>query len=350
LLLDYRKESTLPGGWILAIADDLTGALETGAKFASCGLAVRVTVELSVSAVPDVQVLVINTESRHLPAMEAARIIHEAAVSASRFSPWLIYKKTDSTLRGNIRSEFHALQQVFSDRALIYAPAYPEMGRTVKDGRLLLWGTPVHETAFAADLWNPVYESDIRVLLGDLAVHILDGESSADVREAAHLVMTSETPPFAAGPAALAEALAECVYSPGERAHRWPSVSRCLVVNGSLHPASVGQIALARERGFFNADWKRLDCDVRGAGSERAAETGECVRRLLDSSPVEALIVFGGDTASGIHRALGAPAFESYGEIMPGVPLSLCGGMFWVTKAGGFGEPDILCQIRRRLT
>jgi D-threonate/D-erythronate kinase len=348
--LDYRKESPLPDGWILAIADDLTGALETGAKFADCGLAVRVTVEVLVSAVPDVQVLVINTESRHLPAMEAARIIHEAAVSASRFSPWLIYKKTDSTLRGNIRPEFRALQEVFSDRALIYAPAYPEMGRTVKDGRLLLWGVPVHETTFAADLRNPVYESDIRVLLNDLAVHILDGESSVDVREAARLVMTCETPPVAAGPAALAEALAERIRSPEGKKHRWPSVSRCLVVNGSLHPASVGQIALARKSGFFSANWKHLDCDVRGAGSERAAETGERVRRLLDSSPVEALIVFGGDTTSGIHRALGAFAFEPYGEIVPGVPLSLCGGMFWITKAGGFGEPDILYQIRKRLT
>lgn len=337
-------------GWILAIADDLTGALETGAKFAGRGLTVRVTVETSVSVVPDVQALVINTESRHLPATEAARIVYEAAVSASRFSPWLIYKKTDSTLRGNIRAELRALQKVFSDRALIYAPAYPEMGRTVKDGRLLLWGTPVHETVFAADLWNPVHKSDIDVVLGGLGAHILDGESSADVREAARLVMARETPPLAAGPAALAEALAERLSSPGGRKCHWPSVPCCLVVNGSLHPVSVEQIALARERGLFDDNWKYLDCDVHGAGLERAAEAGECVRRWLDSFPLDALIVFGGDTASGIHRALGSPVFEPYGEIVPGVPLSSCGGMVWITKAGGFGEPDILYQIRRRLT
>jgi D-threonate/D-erythronate kinase len=313
-------------------------------------LSVRVTVKIPVFAAPDVQVLVINTESRHLPATEAARIVYEAAVSASRFSPWLIYKKTDSTLRGNIRAEFRALQTVFSDRTLIYAPAYPEMGRTVKDGRLLLWGTPVHDTVFASELWNPVYESDISVLLGDPAVHILDGESSADVREAARLVMTCGTPPFAAGPAALAEALAERLSSPPGRKYQWPSVSRCLVVNGSLHPASAAQIALARERGLFDDNWKYLDCDVHGAGLDRAAETGECVRRLLGSSLVDALIVFGGDTASGIHRALGSPVFEPYGEIVPGVPLSFCGGMVWITKAGGFGEPYILSEIRRRLT
>ncbi len=343
-------QDSLVDRWILAIADDLTGALETGAKFAGQGLQARVTTEISVSARPDVPVLVIDTEARHLQASEAELVVREAAVTASRFSPWLIYKKTDSALRGNMAAEFRALQDVFPGRTLLYAPAYPEMGRTVKNGRLFVRGIPVHESAFAFDLLNPSRESDIGVLLGDVSAVVLDGESNADIQAAARLVLKSEPPALAAGPAALAAALAECFRSPREGARGWPSLSRCLVVNGSLHPASRGQIAFARERGFFDKQWRQFDSEVFGSGLERALQTGPCVRRALDTSPVDALIVFGGDTAFGIHQALGAPAFEPYGEVVPGVPLSSGGGLFWVTKAGGFGERDLLYDIRRHLT
>jgi uncharacterized protein YgbK (DUF1537 family) len=59
-----------------------------------------------------------------------------------------------------------------------------------------------------------------------------------------------------------------------------------------------------------------------------------------------ALIVFGGDTAFGILDALGRPAIHPVLEILPGVPLSRTGGLFLVTKAGGFGPPDVLVRIR----
>ena len=45
-------------GWILALADDLTGALETGAKFASRGLAARVTTRLAPGYLPPHPLLV----------------------------------------------------------------------------------------------------------------------------------------------------------------------------------------------------------------------------------------------------------------------------------------------------
>jgi uncharacterized protein YgbK (DUF1537 family) len=335
--------------WILAIADDLTGALEIGAKFALHGITARVTTELCVCAPPAVPVIVIDSEARHLTAGDAEKVVRDIAFSASRFSPWLIYKKTDSTLRGNIAAEFRALLDVFADRSLIYAPAYPEMGRTVKDGRLFLWGTPVHESVFAFDLLNPIRESDIRVLLEDVPAVVLDGESNADIQAAACMVMASEKP-LAAGPSALAEALAKYLHPPEATSPQWPSIAHCLVVNGSLHPASLNQIAFARERGFFDEKWRYFDSEAFGSGLERAGQNGLLVRNLLNDTAVDAIVVFGGDTVFGIHRALDAPTFQSYGEVIPGVPLSSCGGLFWITKAGGFGDEDILYNIRRHLT
>src|SRR5882757_8242987 len=160
--------------WALAIADDLTGALEVGACFPG-GI---VSTGRIVSAPPPGHALVIDTENRHLSADAAAEIVYETVQSALRFQPWLIYKKTDSTLRGNIAAEFRALLKAVPERALVYAPAYPAMGRTVKEGHLLVHGIPVHESAFAFDTLNPVLGSHVGELMAGIPVTILDGETA----------------------------------------------------------------------------------------------------------------------------------------------------------------------------
>jgi D-threonate/D-erythronate kinase len=331
-------------GWVLAIADDLTGALEVGARFAGS----VVTTELTVSARPDVGVLVIDTETRHLPADAAAGIVRETVSAALRFDPWLIYKKTDSTLRGNIAAEFRALLQVAPERSLIYAPAYPEMGRTVRNGQLFVHGIPVHQSEFAADPLNPVRCSDLAELLAGIPLSLQDGETVGDLAEIAREVVERDPPPLAAGPAALAGALAAHLQR-GRNVFALPNVSRCLVINGSMNPVSVGQIEFARAHGCFDDRWICFDGTGEGEGLERAARTGEKVRQILQESQIEALVIFGGDTAFGIHRALGSHDFRPCGEVAPGVPISRCGDLFWITKAGGFGPPDVLCDIRRRL-
>ena len=58
----------------------------------------------------------------------------------------------------------------------------------------------------------------------------------------------------------------------------------------------------------------------------------------------------GGDTAFEIHKALGARDFRTCGEVVPGVPVSRCGDLIWITKAGGFGGPELLRELRNKLT
>jgi uncharacterized protein YgbK (DUF1537 family) len=337
--------------WILAIADDLTGALEVGAKFAAGGFAACVRTSNEVVTAPEAPVLVIDTESRHLPAADARAAVSNAAERLRHLEPWLIYKKTDSTLRGNIAAELRGLLDVFPGRSIVFAPAYPEMGRIVRRGQLLVNGVPVHETAFAHDPLNPIGDGHVRAVLGTLPAIIADVECDADIREVARRACSSDSRPLLAGSAALAGALVD--FLPLRRASRrsFPRISRCLVVNGSLHPVSTSQIQFARAQGCFDDRWILFDDGtLGGAGVDRALQSGELVRGVLAKSRVDALVVFGGDTAFGIHHALRGEAFEPYGEICPGIPMSQCGDLFWITKAGGFGERDLLCEIRRRLT
>jgi uncharacterized protein YgbK (DUF1537 family) len=333
-----------------AIADDLTGALEIGAKFAAHGF--RSVVRTSVHAGPalDASVVVIDTETRHVAAAEAASRTKEMAEFARRRSAYLIYKKTDSTLRGNIGAELRALQEIFPMQRLIYAPAYPELGRTVKTGQLFVHGIPVHLTEFANDPWSPVRDSRVRSVVGDVPVVVMDGECEGDIDAAANLILAEPPPRICAGPAALAEALTRKIGTGLPEAIQFPRVARCLVVNGSLHPVSTAQIMTAARQQFFSKGWVLLEEAVEGSGSERAARVGGCVRRILSDEAFDALIVFGGETAFGIHQALSSLPFEAIGELEPGVAVSKSGDLLWITKAGGFGAPDILFTIRKRLT
>ena len=54
---------------LLILADDFTGALDTGVQFAACGIPTRVVVGEQVDfAANDAAVLVVDTETRHLTA------------------------------------------------------------------------------------------------------------------------------------------------------------------------------------------------------------------------------------------------------------------------------------------
>ncbi len=380
---------------ILGLADDLTGALEVGAKFAGRGLAALVTTELSLDARgmnDTIQVLVIDTESRHLEPAEAAERVYRLARAGQEQGIGFIYKKTDSTLRGNIGSELGALLGAYPDSRVIYVPAYPQMGRTVRQGHLYVDGVLVSETAFARDRLNPIAHSYIPDLLAGQcevpvrrvdvealravntpAIYVCDGETEHDVRAAARILMESEGHLLAAGPAALAERIAELVGWPRGETAAWPAIENCLVINGSLHEVSTQQVRHAEANGWRSVDaeaaaaaistshWvilKRNSVSAE-AGPDAAAREGEMVRGILEQAELDGLIIFGGDTAYGVVKAMGRPPVYPMGEVVPGVPLSridrkMIGqrerDLYLITKAGGFGSLDILCLLRKLLS
>ena len=92
---------------MVLIADDLTGALDTGVQFAGSEANVFVTTADGINGEESADILVIDTESRHLPAEEAYRTVYETVDCVRHRFPW-IYKKTDSLLRGNLGAELAA--------------------------------------------------------------------------------------------------------------------------------------------------------------------------------------------------------------------------------------------------
>ncbi len=150
----------------------------------------------------------------------------------------------------------------FPGMPVIYVPAYPALGRTVRGGRLYVDGVAVDETSFASDPLNPVRESHIPTLLAaDVtalsvgpeairgasgpSVHVVDAETDEEVGRAAEVFCASGLR-LAAGPAAFAWQLARRFGGPRAK-RRLPRVLRtCLVVNGSLNERSAQQVDAAR--------------------------------------------------------------------------------------------------------
>jgi uncharacterized protein YgbK (DUF1537 family) len=336
---------------ILALADDLTGALEVGAKFAAHCAPLVVTTQVEVA--PEYPVVVIDTETRHLSEPEAAAAMRVALGAGAR----LIYKKTDSTLRANIAAELRALAAANSHSSIAYIPAYPALGRTVKNGHLYVHGIPVHQSSTARDILNPIADSSIARLLAGLPCTIHDGETDVDVARSVAATIADERFRIIAGPASVAEELVVQLGLSRQIAPRWPAVRTCLIVNGSLHDVSVRQIAFAEAQGCASVDagkpWRILRPPITDGMQplDLARQTGRLTREILDGAEWDALLVFGGDTAFGILKALACPPLEPVGEIVTGVPLSRVRGRDFclITKAGGFGDEQLVCELRRIL-
>lgn len=323
---------------ILVLADDLTGALEAGAGFAQNGLSTVVSLQDSEDV--NASVLVFDTQTRHISA-EAAKA--RVAQLASLYPARLIYKKTDSTLRGNIRAELTALAE---QGPVLYVPAYPKMGRTVINGCLHVHGVPLHETEFAGDLLNPISDSHIgRLLQHHPNIAISEASTDAEISEVARQWMLRGG--IAAGPAALAHQAAALLKPQVSYLPNFPSVHRALVVTGSRHPRSRQQIARA-ETHIIEAGWEVICSPEQPTGDPlRFAEKfGTQIAKQVRGDKFDTLIVFGGDTARAILQALEIVTLIPVGEIRPGVPVSLLPNRItFITKAGGFGSEDLLLEM-----
>ena len=145
---------------LLILADDFTGALDTGVQFAEEGASCIVTSGSQPGSMKH-EVVSVNMECRHLSPPEAAHRVDLAC----RNRPAYCYKKTDSLLRGNVGAELAALMKTARAKKIMFVPAYPETGRHTRGGTQYLGGTPIHETAFAEDRRNPILESHIPQLI-----------------------------------------------------------------------------------------------------------------------------------------------------------------------------------------
>ncbi|WP_089724818.1 four-carbon acid sugar kinase family protein [Candidatus Thiosymbion oneisti] len=154
---------------VAVIADDLTGAADTGVQFAAIGAPVYLmpveTLSLGRPWLATATGISVYTATRGLSASEAGKCVRLAARALPDPHPRWIYKKIDSCLRGNLGAEIDALLDTLGLDVALVAPALPVQGRTTIGGIQRVYGTPLAQTQFASDPLTPVTCSSVAEVL-----------------------------------------------------------------------------------------------------------------------------------------------------------------------------------------
>ncbi len=381
---DISDEVADPAPRLVIIADDLTGALDSAAPFASHGFTARMA--LKPEGISNASVLSFTTDSRDDPAELAGRKVGQL----SEFNQdTKIYKKVDSTLRGNIAIELDKLVSASHRKKVLIAPAFPSQGRTTVNGSQLVHGKPIAEVKQGG-----------RVLYSKISSHIphlLAGQISGAVRclglewlEAGpqilaqrinqlperylvldatldeHLVTIADTSELLGsdtilcGSAGLSTALARVWQKKTDLAENLRSPTGfvkppVLFITGSLNSVTIGQVSrlicsigeveslrispLCLLSGYTGGTVNHVVSTLHAgrhvvlgiASKPRISKRGRDLAQGLASITGEILrqvqpgilALTGGDIAMAVSHILGADGLELLGEFMVGIPISM---------------------------
>jgi D-threonate/D-erythronate kinase len=302
------RSLTMSRRWLI-LADDLTGAADSAAAFGRRGHAAMVIWgEIGDGSDRRLPVLAYDAASRGLGAGAAASRQADALRCLSDPGR-LLFKKIDSTLRGQPAAEMAAALAHLKSRAGrafgVLAPAFPATGRTTVDGHVLIEGRALERAEVwrrdhsypNADLVDVLATAGIRgvkvtlatVRGGDLGatfarladqgdiIAACDAETDHDLHVIAEAGLLASSATFFIGSAGLAHALAgldagDVTEPPRMTASR----SGTLIVVGSLAGASRSAARELQATGtvahFAVAPWMLLNGDA-GRGSLAADVT-----------------------------------------------------------------------------
>ena len=395
---------------LLVIADDLTGALDSGVQLAGKGDRVLVSLDMQngLEHAPEADVLVIDSESRHDAPEEAYRKVSDLVREGLARGVAHIYKKTDSGLRGNVGAELAAVIDASGATHLNFVPAYPKQQRTTEQCVHYVAGVPLAKSIFSADPVNPVTCSNVGDLIhqqcdvsvaswtgkpGGNGIVVFDCTTDEDMRGIAAWLQDNDPSAPMAGCAGLLEMLPPC--SDGTDAQQAPAAldPRLVVVSGSVNAVTSEQLDEAENRGAYRAHlpikdilahgWSRddaaafVDETIASAGANPVVlidtlgthlcreeiSDGDAARRISDAAGLCAAVmsgradrttmIVGGDALVGFTQEVGASLLEPVDELFPGIVVARYEGTkasgTVITKSGAFGNSGLFHEIHQAL-
>ena len=371
---------------VLVIADDFTGANDAGSGLAQAGARVHVLFGNAVPLPDDAaDVLVISTDSRAVSASQATeRVAQVVQHFAAQLQQGWLFKKIDSTLRGNVGAETSAALRASGKTLALVAPAVPRLGRTTREGKVWVNQRLLTDTEFASDPKTPILsacildqmqidgtEIDLATLRSDrldavlAAAHgivVVDAENEADLARLITAAAQLTEKPLLVGAAGLSDALGAALSVRPSRP--------VLAVVGSMSSSAQQQIATLRNQRaveivdvdirqrFQQPAWPDRDRWIEQAATALRAgrhtvirtcqhasqrheiahlsqqhsvtrqQLGEAISQLLGEMTYSlcqaqlphALYLSGGDVAIAVAQALGASGFKIQGLVAGCVP------------------------------
>jgi len=141
------------------IADDLSGANDTGVKFTKKGYNAIVSImnKQPTIVIPDnIDVFVVDTETRKLENEHARKKLNSILKKLRIDKDDFVYKKVDSTMRGNIGAEIEEIMKFLRKDICIFSPSFPSLQRITVGGYLLVQQKPLGFSEYSN---NPLVEN-----------------------------------------------------------------------------------------------------------------------------------------------------------------------------------------------
>lgn len=391
------------------IADDFTGANDAGIKFTENGLTSVSLVfgEKADNIAPDI--LIEDTESRNIEENEAYNRVKIVLENMRENRVSKIYKKIDSTLRGNIKSELKAITEFAQqdDKIVVIVP-FPEAGRIVVNGKHFVNSVPLNESEFSKDVLHPITTNDVIELLGtgesvkisnirkniEEAVNnvtskviVFDAETESDMKIIADFLAEKQLDKYIIGSAGIIKHIAPI----------WKKSKKTLIVSGSCSDKNIQQMNSFQEKIKDNMYILNLDCSkmldknyklevikkikninadifIRNIATKAEMneiiekfekngynrsemgriignEIGEIVKAVVDEYNISDIMISGGETSFDIIKKLGIKHTILINEIETGIPFCLSDTLKYrvITKPGAFGSENIYFKCYEKL-
>ena len=387
------------------LADDLTGACDTGIQFVDHGFGVQVGWHTDQVDSLSTDILSLSTNTRSLSPSAAASNTRLANAAIRQNARRLIYKKIDSTLRGNIGAEIDALLENDQYRLALVCPAIPRLGRRLVRGKLVI-GDPYQtsDQHLPTLLRNQSIHDVIEIRVEDVrcgsdflcdrlkrltargtTICCTDAENDTDLATLAESLMRLSLNILPVGSAGLAmhfapRLAAKMIPELGQRPVSAPqqpegsdltrrSSASVVCFAGTTNSVTTGQLALLAKE--FDVTSLKLDDETprrlqlaldRDQHVVVQIEWAKGIKELLtntihtlENRECAGLVLTGGDTAQLVCDLAGVTRIELLRQLLLGLAKGrLVGGGLEntavVTKAGGFGDQDALVKVLGDLT
>ncbi len=367
---------------IVVVADDITGAAEMAGIAFDYGLRVRLVLGLD-DGLPEGDVVVVATDTRSLP---VARAVAETEAVVSRLcalcpelgrqSGPVLFKKTDSALRGHVVEELAAILSCSPYSRAVFLPANPSKGRVIRQGTCYCDGVPISQTDFARDPEFPALTDSMEARFPAAAGLGIAMPDAASAEEVAEVVADCRHDILLAGAADLFEALLRR-RGHSAKACRAPmrlSAKDLIVVCGSTQskPLDIGVPVAMMPRDVYDGVWDAVEwirellpayrlshqeilsvpfrhLTGRDVAVRLRQTMATVVGALVEEHTPEMLVIEGGATAYCCLETLSWRHFSLAEVYAPGViRMTTPQGVGIILKPGSYPWPDSLKEKTTR--
>ncbi len=352
---------------LLILADDLTGAVDTGAFPVACGKEVMVYTEAKAWQDTGQEQVSINMGTRNL-SREKAYDLHKRFAKSNTNYHGIVIKKLDMGFRGNPAWEIEALLEGGKWPMCFVLPALPQFGTFTLYGNQYVKGQILEKSLYATDPVHraressalSIFQKNTRLSVAGIDIDavkrgcfreaveeklkascrilIFDAVSDKDCQEIFSVLHRAYPDALWAGTLGLLGAVTKTLYKVREKRETTPGNIRCACFCGSAYEVSREQIAYSEKQGLWVVPLKIAPC-LKGQREEElgrvtracqaANEKGNfmvvpevspelppenlpqkilellvsCAHKVCQEVSVDRVVIIGGETAGAIFRS-----------------------------------------------